>query len=213
MKSTHVLHPSLASMEVDDVLLFLQQWKVYSSVTPKKDLVPARLLVDPFLLESLVLTRPGVDSSDEVFLDHLRSSTSFSSYEEFNLVMSELKVDVRKGDVRERLQKSLISRIRDEVFPDFPTLVNTAEDELLDCTRVPSWNRSSKTVSENTDSVRQAGMKSRSFHRSRNLTEGTCFKCHQKGHLARDCSSKVKHEVNHLRHVPQYLTNPLSSLC
>ncbi|KAL0205506.1 hypothetical protein P9112_000813 [Eukaryota sp. TZLM1-RC] len=149
------------------------------------------------LLESLVLTRPGVDSSDEVFLDHLRSSTSFSSYEEFNLVMSELKFDVRKGDVRERmscylrrflqaksrasglklpdsafmirfakgilplgLQKSLISRIRDEVFPDFPTLVNTAEEELLDCTRVASWNRSSKTVSENTDSVRQAGMKS-----------------------------------------------------
>ncbi|KAL0219497.1 hypothetical protein P9112_005150 [Eukaryota sp. TZLM1-RC] len=68
---------SLVSMGVDDVLLFLQQWKVYSSVTPKKDLVPARLLLDPFSLESLVLTRPGVDSSDEVFLDHLRSSTSF----------------------------------------------------------------------------------------------------------------------------------------
>ncbi|KAL0215079.1 hypothetical protein P9112_007263 [Eukaryota sp. TZLM1-RC] len=153
-------------MEVDDVLLFLQQWKVYSSVTLKKDLVPARLLVDPFLLESLVLTRPGVDSSDEVFLDHLRSSTLFPSYEEFNLVMSELKVDVRKGDAKSRasglklpdsafmirfakgilplgLQKSLISRIRDEVFPDFPTLVNTAEDELLDCMRVASWNRSS----------------------------------------------------------------------
>ncbi|KAL0216643.1 hypothetical protein P9112_008827 [Eukaryota sp. TZLM1-RC] len=205
--------------------------------------------VDPFLLKSLVLTRFRVDSSDEVFLDHLRSSTSFSSYKEFNLVMSELKVDVRKGDVRERmscylrrflqaksrasglklsdsafmirfargifplgLQKSLISRIGDEVFPDFPTLVNTAEDELLDCTRVASINRSSKTVSENTDSVRQAGMKSRSSHRSRNLTEGTCFKCHEKGHLARDCPSKVKHEVNLLRHVPQYLTNPLSSL-
>ncbi|KAL0207254.1 hypothetical protein P9112_011882 [Eukaryota sp. TZLM1-RC] len=56
-----------------------------------------------FLLESLVLTRPGVDSSDEVFLDHLRSSISFSSYEEFNLVMSELNVDVRKRDVRERM--------------------------------------------------------------------------------------------------------------
>ncbi|KAL0216350.1 hypothetical protein P9112_008534 [Eukaryota sp. TZLM1-RC] len=103
MLSTRVLQSFFASMEVDDVLLFLQQWKVYSSVTPKKDLVPARLLVDPFLLESLVLTRPGVDSSNEMFLDHSRSSTSFSSYEEFNLVMSELKVDVRKGDVRERM--------------------------------------------------------------------------------------------------------------
>ncbi|KAL0223850.1 hypothetical protein P9112_003240 [Eukaryota sp. TZLM1-RC] len=55
------------------------------------------------LLESLIFTRPRVDSSDEVFLDHLRSSTSFSSYEDFNLAMAELKVDVRKGDVCERL--------------------------------------------------------------------------------------------------------------
>ncbi|KAL0205035.1 hypothetical protein P9112_000342 [Eukaryota sp. TZLM1-RC] len=81
MLSTRLLHPSLADMEVDDVLLFLQQCKVYSSFATKKGLVPARLLVDPFLLESLVLRTPGVDSSDEVFLDHLRSSTSFSSYE------------------------------------------------------------------------------------------------------------------------------------
>ncbi|KAL0222776.1 hypothetical protein P9112_002166 [Eukaryota sp. TZLM1-RC] len=103
MLSTRVVLPSLDSMKVDDVLLFLQEWKVYSSVTPKKDLVPARLPVDPFLLESLILTRPGVDSSDEVFLDYLRSSTSFSLYEEFNLAMAELKVDVRKGDVRERM--------------------------------------------------------------------------------------------------------------
>ncbi|KAL0223046.1 hypothetical protein P9112_002436 [Eukaryota sp. TZLM1-RC] len=103
MLSSCVVLPSLDSMKVNDVLLFLQEWKVYSSVTPKKDLVPARLLVDPFLLESLVLTRPRVDSSDEVFLNHLRSSTSFSSYEEFNLAMAELKVDVRKGDVRERM--------------------------------------------------------------------------------------------------------------
>ncbi|KAL0208211.1 hypothetical protein P9112_010798 [Eukaryota sp. TZLM1-RC] len=159
MISTRVLLPSLASLVVDDVLLFLQQWKVYSSVTPKKNLDPTRLLVDPFLIESMVFTKPGVDSSDEVFLDHLRFSTSFSSYEEFNLVISDLKVDVREVDVREcmscylrrflqaerrtsglklpdsafmirfvkgilpiGLQKSLISRIRDEVFPDFPTL-------------------------------------------------------------------------------------------
>ncbi|KAL0206212.1 hypothetical protein P9112_001519 [Eukaryota sp. TZLM1-RC] len=90
-------------MEVDDVLLFLQQWKVYSSATLKKKFVPARLLIDPFLLESLVLTITGVDSSNEIFLDHLRSPTSFFSYEEFNLVMSKLKFDVRKGDVRERI--------------------------------------------------------------------------------------------------------------
>ncbi|KAL0224405.1 hypothetical protein P9112_003795 [Eukaryota sp. TZLM1-RC] len=191
MISTRVLHPSLASMEVDDVLLCLQQWKVYSSVTLKKDLVPVRLLVDPFLLESLVLTRPGVALSDEVFLNHLRSFTSFSSYEEFNLVMSELKVNVRKGYVRERmscylrcflqaksrasgqklpdsafmigfakgilplgLQKFLISRIRNKVFPEFPTLVDITNDEFVDCTRVASWKRSSKNVSENTDSVR-----------------------------------------------------------
>ncbi|KAL0206210.1 hypothetical protein P9112_001517 [Eukaryota sp. TZLM1-RC] len=90
-------------MEVDDVLLFLQQWKVYSSATLKKKFVPARLLVDPFLLESLVLTITGVDSSNEILLDHLRSPTSFSSYEGFNLVMSKLKFEVRKGDVRERI--------------------------------------------------------------------------------------------------------------
>ncbi|KAL0227333.1 hypothetical protein P9112_014657 [Eukaryota sp. TZLM1-RC] len=185
-------------------------WKVYSSVTPKKDLVPARLLVDPFLLESLVLTRPGVDSFDEVFLDYLRSSTSFSSYEEFNLVMSELKVDVRKGDVRERISCYLRrflqakSRASGLKLPDSAFIIRFAK---------ASWNRSSKTVSENTDFVRQAGMKSRSSHRSRNLINGTCFKRHQKGYLARDCPSKVKHEVNHLHHVPQYLTNPLSSLC
>ncbi|KAL0207956.1 hypothetical protein P9112_010543 [Eukaryota sp. TZLM1-RC] len=119
-----------------------------------------------------------------------RKRTLFSSYEEFNLAMAELKVDVRKGDVRERvscylrrflqaksrasgqklpdsafmlrfakgilpigLQKSLISRIRDEVFPDFPTLVSTAEDELLDCSRVISWNRPPKTFHETTDSL------------------------------------------------------------
>ncbi|KAL0204945.1 hypothetical protein P9112_000252 [Eukaryota sp. TZLM1-RC] len=198
----------------------------------------------------MVLTSPGVDESDDVFLDQLRSFTSFSSYEKFNLVISELKVDVRKKDVRKRmscylkrffqsksrtsglelpdsafmirfakgslsigLQKSLISRIQDEVFPDFPTLLNTAEDEPLEFSRVASWNRSSKTVPENTDCVRQAGMKSRSSYRSRNLTDGTCFKCHQKGHLARDCPSEVKHEVNHLYHMLQYLTNPLSSSC
>ncbi|KAL0206258.1 hypothetical protein P9112_001572 [Eukaryota sp. TZLM1-RC] len=64
-------------MEVDDVLLFLQQWKVYSSATSKKKFVPARLLVDPFLLESLVLTRTGVDSSNEILLDNLRSPLRF----------------------------------------------------------------------------------------------------------------------------------------
>ncbi|KAL0205034.1 hypothetical protein P9112_000341 [Eukaryota sp. TZLM1-RC] len=133
--------------------------------------------------------------------------------------MSKLKVDVRKGDVRERVffQKDCrnlsISRIRDEVFPDFPTMANTAEDEQLDCTQIAFWNKSSKTVSENADSMCRAGMKSRSSHMSRNLTDGTCFKYHHKDHLARDCPSKVKHEVNHLHHVTQYLTNHLSSLC
>ncbi|KAL0211418.1 hypothetical protein P9112_009716 [Eukaryota sp. TZLM1-RC] len=75
-------------MELDDVLLFLNQWKD---------------LVDPFSLESLVLTKPGVDSSNEVFLDYLKFSTSFSLYEEFNLALAELKVDVREGDLRERM--------------------------------------------------------------------------------------------------------------
>ncbi|KAL0230974.1 hypothetical protein GEMRC1_010379 [Eukaryota sp. GEM-RC1] len=103
MFSTRVVLPSLSSMKVEDVLLFLQQWKVYSSVTPKKDLVPPRLLVDPFLLESLILTKPGVDASEGVFLDHLRSTTSFTTYEEFHSAISEIRVDVREGDVRERM--------------------------------------------------------------------------------------------------------------
>ncbi|KAL0223851.1 hypothetical protein P9112_003241 [Eukaryota sp. TZLM1-RC] len=110
----------------------------------------------------------------------------------------------------------MISRIRDEVFPDFPTLVSTAEDELLDCSRIASWNKPPKTFHKTTDSLRQPGMKSRSSNRFRNLVEGTCFNCHQKGHLSRDCPSKVKHEVNHLclcKDPPQNMSNPLSSLC
>ncbi|KAL0234891.1 hypothetical protein GEMRC1_001476 [Eukaryota sp. GEM-RC1] len=253
MFSTRVVLPSLSSMKVEDVLLFLQQWKLYSSVTPKKDLVPPRLLVDPFLLESLILTKPGVDASEEVFLDHLRSTTSFSTYEEFHSAISEIRVDVREGDVRERmsgylrrflqaksrasglklpdsafmtrfakgilpmgLQKSLIARIRDEVFPDFSTLVDTATDELLDCSRVASWNKSTRIPAENCDPSRQVGTKSRSSDRSRNLANGTCFKCHQNGYLARVCPSKVKHEIHFLSHAndsypgPKRLLNPLS---
>ncbi|KAL0205947.1 hypothetical protein P9112_001254 [Eukaryota sp. TZLM1-RC] len=45
------------SMKIESVFLFLQKWKIYSSVTPKKELVPARLLVDPFLLESQSLQK------------------------------------------------------------------------------------------------------------------------------------------------------------
>ncbi|KAL0206441.1 hypothetical protein P9112_001748 [Eukaryota sp. TZLM1-RC] len=137
--------PSLSSMKVENVLLFLQEWKIYSSVTPKKDLVPARLSVDSFLLESLSLQKSNVSSNDDVFLDIYSLS----------LAMSELKLDVRIGDVRERmscylrrflqikssafglklpdiaflnrfargifplgLQRSLLASIRDNVFPD-----------------------------------------------------------------------------------------------
>ncbi|KAL0227373.1 hypothetical protein P9112_014702 [Eukaryota sp. TZLM1-RC] len=85
---------SLSSMEVESI---------YSSVTPKKELVPARLLVDSFLLESLSLQKSDVSSSDDVLLKHLQSVVSFVTYEDCSLAMSELKLDVRIGDVRERM--------------------------------------------------------------------------------------------------------------
>ncbi|KAL0236179.1 hypothetical protein GEMRC1_002761 [Eukaryota sp. GEM-RC1] len=121
-----------------------------------------------------------------------------------------------KGILPMGLQKSLIARIRDEVFPDFSTLVDTATDELLHCSRVASWNKSTRIPAENCDPSRQVGTKSRSSDRSRNLANGTCFKCHQNGHLARVCPSKVKHEIHFLSHAndsypgPKRLLNPLS---
>ncbi|KAL0204812.1 hypothetical protein P9112_000119 [Eukaryota sp. TZLM1-RC] len=196
--------PSLSSMKVESVLLFLQEWKIYSSVTLEKELVPARLLVDSFLLESLSLQKSDVSSSDDVLLRHLQSVVSFATYEDFSLAMSELKLDVRIGDVRERmscylrrflqvnsrasglklpdiaflnrfarrilpvgLQRSVLARIRDDVFSDLHSLVETTTDELLNCSRVESWNRGSKTSISEVE--RTAGTKTGSFWRSQDL--------------------------------------------
>ncbi|KAL0226229.1 hypothetical protein P9112_013553 [Eukaryota sp. TZLM1-RC] len=240
--------PSLSSMKVESVLLFLQQWQIYSSVTSKKELVPARLLVDSFLLESLSLQKSDVSSSDDVLLGHLQSVVSFTTYEVFSLAMSELNLDVRIGDVRERmscylrrflqvksrasglklpdtaflnrfgilpvgLQRSLLARIRDDVFPDLHSLVETTTDELLDCSRVTPWTRGFKTSVN--DVERTAGTKTRSSWRSQDLKNQSCFKSHKPGHISRDCPTKIKHEVNYVCHTndaPKSLTNPISSL-
>ncbi|KAL0216027.1 hypothetical protein P9112_008211 [Eukaryota sp. TZLM1-RC] len=166
--------PCLSSMKAADVLLFLQEWKINSSVTPKKALIPARLLVDFFY----------VSSSDDVLLTHLQSVVSFATYEDLRLAMSELKLDVRIGDVREftkhsflnrfvrgilhvGLKRSLSAEIRDDVFPDLHSLVETTTVELLDCSRVVSWTRVYRTpISE---MKRAAGTKTRSSWRSQNL--------------------------------------------
>ncbi|KAL0211276.1 hypothetical protein P9112_009574 [Eukaryota sp. TZLM1-RC] len=174
MLSTRIVLPSLDSMKVDDVLLFLQEWKVYSSVTPKKDLVPARFFADPFLILDLVfLLKVDVRKGDvrERMSCYLRRFLQAKSRAPgLKLPESAFMLRFTMGILPIGLQKSLIFHIRDEVFPDFPTLVSTAEDELLDCSWPP------KTFHETTDSLRQAGMKSQSSNRSRNLVEGTCFK-------------------------------------
>ncbi|KAL0226192.1 hypothetical protein P9112_013516 [Eukaryota sp. TZLM1-RC] len=57
------------------------------------------------LFNNLVLSlqKSDVSSSDDVLLRHLQSVVSFATYEDFSLAMSELKLDVRIGDVRERM--------------------------------------------------------------------------------------------------------------
>ncbi|KAL0210120.1 hypothetical protein P9112_010204 [Eukaryota sp. TZLM1-RC] len=150
--------PSLSSMKVESVLLFLQEWKIYSSVTPKKELVPARLLVDSFSVR--VPISPEIR---HIFNLSYRSPRT----KIFSLAMSELKLDVRIGDVRERLQRSLLASIRNDVFPDLHSLVETTTDELLDCSRVASWTRGFKTSVN--DVERTAGTKTRSSWRSQDL--------------------------------------------
>ncbi|KAL0213786.1 hypothetical protein P9112_005970 [Eukaryota sp. TZLM1-RC] len=231
-----VNHPSLSSMKVENVLC---SYKSGRSIL--------LLLVDSFLLESLSVQKSDVSSSDDVLLRHLQCVISFATYEDFSLAMPELKLDVRIGDVQERmscylrrflqvkskasglklpdtaflnrfargilpvgLQRSLLAKIRDDVFPDLHSLVETTTDELLDCSRVASWTRGLKTSFSDV-----AGTKTRFSWRSQDLKNQSCFKCNRPGHISRDCPTKNKHEVNYVCHTndaPKRLTNPISSL-
>ncbi|KAL0239965.1 hypothetical protein GEMRC1_010073 [Eukaryota sp. GEM-RC1] len=107
--------PKLATFTRNEIQTFLEEVDVYTSITDKKHQVTLRLMLDPVLLRSLHLSEPDLEASDEALLEYLKRQVQFSTYEEFNQTISGLRMDVRIGEPRERMNEYLrrFVRIRD----------------------------------------------------------------------------------------------------
>ncbi|KAL0231447.1 hypothetical protein GEMRC1_010851 [Eukaryota sp. GEM-RC1] len=130
---------------------------------------------------------------------------------------SSLLIRFAKGVYPPGLRSSLISRIKDSLITDLPSLVSTLSNELVDLARVSLWTkRDNRNESLDSDipSANSDVKRSRTHTRSLRLQEGTCFKCNKTGHFARECPLKV-HQVNSISTSSNYANhflNPLESI-
>ncbi|KAL0207525.1 hypothetical protein P9112_012153 [Eukaryota sp. TZLM1-RC] len=79
------------------------------------------------------------------------------------------------GIAHKGLAESLVSRINDQLLPDFKTLVKVATDEIVDHDRSKVWSGSISNTS------------TRSAVRDTDIAAKTCYRCHKPGHIAVNC--------------------------
>ncbi|KAL0217387.1 hypothetical protein RCL1_007968 [Eukaryota sp. TZLM3-RCL] len=96
------LLPELKSLSVDVICMFLASWKKFHATASKKTLIPVKLLVEPFLLESLALTHSITDYSDEALLRLLEEFVAFPNYESYSKALSSVRMTNSPESARER---------------------------------------------------------------------------------------------------------------